>query len=92
MLQYFKYNMLHDWNAMRIIRGSLGILLIIQAIMYRDVPMAILGIVFLLQVLTNTGCCVGGACNISTVPHKTEDEQEEFEIINTPSANANNNK
>lgn len=74
---------LQGWNFMRVIRLLLGIIILIQGIIIKDIPSAILGIVFGGMAAANIGCCSTNACTISPVTpkNKTQIKHEEKNII-----------
>ncbi len=71
---------LAQWNAMRIIRLVLGIVIIVQGIYTNDYAIALLGGLFTLMPLLNIGCCGTNACNTNTQRKINTDSKKE-EII-----------
>lgn len=61
-----------NWNAMRIIRLALGIIIIVQGILNREWIFVALGGSLALMPLLNVGCCAGSACN---TPMKNSDRR-----------------
>ncbi|MDI6402419.1 hypothetical protein QLX67_10470 [Balneolaceae bacterium ANBcel3] len=59
-----------NWHAMRIVVLLSGIFLLIHSMLYGSGATLLLGLFFLLQALTNTGClvgaCYGGQCEINS--------------------------
>jgi hypothetical protein len=53
----------NNWNFMRFIRLGLGIAIIIQAAIVKDVLMAVLGILLTAMAVFNMGCCGTGGCS-----------------------------
>ena len=51
-----------NWNLFRILRLGLGIAIIVQAVMARDMLFAFAGLLFSLMALFNVGCCGNGTC------------------------------
>lgn len=58
-----------DWHLMRWLRLGLGIYLAVQAIQLHDTLAGVIAAFFLIQAITNTGCCGAGSC---AVPTKTK--------------------
>lgn len=58
----------NDWHLMRWIRLALGIYLAVQAVQLHDILAGVIAAFFLIQAITNTGCCGVRSC---TVPAKT---------------------
>lgn len=71
MVNELKDRILMNWNAMRILRGVLSLIIVVQAIIYHDTTLAVFGGVFALMALFNTGCCAGGACQTSAPAKNT---------------------
>lgn len=59
----FIQNLRYNWHLMRIVRFGFGIFAAFQAYETHDPLLALIGGVFFLQGLTNTGCA-GGSCGI----------------------------
>ncbi len=53
-----------NWNFMRFLRLGLGIAVIVQAAMARDVTFVIVGLLFTAMPVFNIGCCGTSGCNI----------------------------
>jgi len=52
-----KQRLVTNWHAMRIFRLGTGTMLIVAGIQNHDLAMGLLGIFFLYQAATDTGCC-----------------------------------
>ncbi|HNE51324.1 MAG TPA: hypothetical protein PKM51_08910 [Chitinophagales bacterium] len=89
MLETFKYNLLNNWNAVRIIRLVLSIIIIVQSVQIHDALFGGLGAFFMYQALSNTGCCGVNGCAPSTMktPANTAEEIEFTEVKNNNHAN-----
>lgn len=74
-METLKYNLLNNWNVIRTVRLALSLIIIVQAVLMKDVLFGIFGSFFLYQALTNTGCCGANACapNIHKATNKTEE-------------------
>ncbi len=57
-----KYSILHNWNLFRLLRLALGIAIIVQGAMGKDILFIIAGALFTLLAIFNAGCCAGGTC------------------------------
>ncbi|MGB4960457.1 MAG: hypothetical protein WBO36_13340 [Saprospiraceae bacterium] len=68
----------NDWHFMRWVRLIIGLYFIWQAVTTRDGFSGFIGSFFLLQAITNTGCCGSGGCHI---PIKKSVENKEAEDI-----------
>lgn len=87
-METFKYNLLHNWNVIRIIRLVLSIVIIVQAVQIHDALFGVLGFFFFYQAITNTGCCGVNGCapNVPT-PHNDPEEISFTEIKNSADGN-----
>lgn len=61
---------LQRWNFMRIIRLVLGIIILIQGIISKEVSTIVLGIVFAAMPVFNIGCCSGNSCPVDPTRSK----------------------
>jgi len=82
MFSSFKYNLLKNWNIIRGIRLAISIFIVVQAIQLHDVLFGFLGCFFLVQALTNTGCCAANGCAPTTNKINNSDEIEFTEVNN----------
>lgn len=57
-----KRMILYNWNLFRALRLILGVAIIVQAAMARDMLFAIAGLLFTVMALFNVGCCGTGTC------------------------------
>jgi hypothetical protein len=67
-----KQVILSNWNFMRFLRLGLGIFIIVQSVIVKDLTMGVLGILFTIMPIFNIGCCGVGGC--ATVPPKRSTE------------------
>ncbi len=66
---------------MRFVRLGLGIAVIIQAIIYKDITMGILGLAFTAMPIFNVGCCGVNGCAVPTKKNVTQ-KNTEYEEVN----------
>jgi hypothetical protein len=81
-----KNTLLTNWNFMRILRLGLSVIILVQAVQMSDPLFGLFGAFFLIQALTNTGCCAAGNCTTDIPASKgnsTAIENVEFEEIKT---------
>lgn len=57
-----KAMLFQNWNWMRALRLIIGITIIIQAIMAKDLVFGFAGVFFSAMALLNLGCCGSGTC------------------------------
>ncbi len=57
-----KQTILTNWTLLRFLRLGLGIAIIIQAVMAKDVLFAVLGLAFTAMPVFNVGCCGTAGC------------------------------
>ena len=60
--------LLSNWNFFRILRVALGVFILVQGVVTRDLLSIIIGSVFAGLAIFNIGCCGAGGCN--TTPNK----------------------
>jgi hypothetical protein len=82
MFDTLKYNLLHNWNIIRIIRLAISIFIVVQSFLLHDVFFGFFGFFFLVQALTNTGCCAVNNCTPTFNKDKHADDVEFTEIKN----------
>ncbi|MEN9449219.1 MAG: hypothetical protein RJA25_2509 [Bacteroidota bacterium] len=90
MIETFKYNLVNNWNIIRMIRLALSVIIIVQSLQIHDALFGALGVFFLYQALTNTGCCGASGCTPTNTfsPKDTPEEVEFTEIKNQKDANS----
>jgi hypothetical protein len=70
-----KQSILHNWNFFRFLRLVIGIAIIVQAVMAKDMMFGLAGVLFTAMPLFNIGCCGTGAC-YTTVKKNTPNTKE----------------
>lgn len=74
--------LLKGWSLMRLMRLALGILFAIQAISFHEAIAGVVSVFFLVQAISNTGCCGAEACVAPRVgQNKNEGPDVTFEEI-----------
>lgn len=72
------------WNIMRVIRLVLGLIILVQGIMARDVMYGFFGVFLSFLALVNVGCCGVGGCSVPSVSSKGSKTKEiEYEEVGT---------
>lgn len=70
-----------NWHLMRWIRLVLGLLFVVQALIFHDTVPLVFSALFLFQAFTNTGCC-GSSCVTPVRSAKITDADEvTYEVI-----------
>lgn len=69
----------NNWNFSRVLRLSLGLIVLVQAIMSKDTMLAFFAALFVAMPIFNVGCCSTGNC--ATTPRKAVTEEVDFEEI-----------
>lgn len=75
---------LQGWNIMRLTRLILGIIILVQGTMTRDIPVAILGFIFGGMAMANIGCCGTNGCAVKpvrTIKTKAKIDHEELDTF-----------
>ena len=76
-----KQTLFYNWNFMRFIRLVLGIFIIVQAVIAKDIPIGLLGILFTAMPLLNIGCCSAGGCSVPTKKSTENIKEVSYEEI-----------
>ena len=71
-----KQTLLSNWNFMRLLRLGMGIAILVQGIILKDVLLAFAGIIFTAMPVFNVGCC--GAAGCATPLKKSHDTTKEI--------------
>lgn len=66
-----KNNILSNWTFMRFLRLGMGVAILVQAVIAKDVLFAFLGLVFTAMPVFNIGCC--GTAGCAAPPKKSQD-------------------
>lgn len=74
--------LLEGWNVMRILRLVLGVAILLQGIVARDVVTIILGTAFGGMALANVGCCGANGCAVNYRKNLNEKEITYEELDN----------
>ena len=69
-----KQSILSNWSFFRFLRLGIGIAILVQAVMARDVLFGIAGLLFTGMAVFNVGCCGMGGCNTTTTATKKTTE------------------
>jgi hypothetical protein len=70
-----KQAILNNWNFIRFVRLVMGVAIIIQAVVVKDVLFSIVGLLLTSMTVFNIGCCGAGAC-YTPVKRNTEPSKE----------------
>ena len=74
--------LLKNWTFLRVLRLAMGIVVIVQAIIIKDILFGIAGIIFTIMALFNQGCCaVNRTCSTPIKNDKIEKEIEYEEVV-----------
>lgn len=75
-----RINLLSGWSLMRWLRLAMGILFAIQAVQFREALAGMVSVFFLVQAITNTGCCGAEGC-VAPKSMQKNDEEVSFEEV-----------
>jgi len=75
-----KQRLLSNWNLVRILRLAMGIAIMLQAFLIRDVPLALAGLLFTALPLFDLGCC-GGACSTPALGNNKKNKEVHYEEV-----------
>ena len=76
-----KQTILHNWNFFRFFRLVIGIAIIVQAVMAKDLMFGIAGLLFTALPLFNIGCCGTGACYTPVKKDRTTKKEISYEEV-----------
>lgn len=79
MIDSWKYNILHGWNWLRVLRAAMAVFIIAEAFKTQDLFFGIFGGFFLLQAALNVGCCGAGACDINQAAQRSKSLNDKTE-------------
>ena len=71
-----KQTILSNWTLMRFLRLAIGIAILVQAVIAKDVLFAFLGLAFTAMPVFNVGCCGTNRCY--TPAKKTTDAKKDI--------------
>ena len=66
-----------NWNFMRVLRLVMGIAIIVQAFVVKEVALGLAGLLFTGMAIFNAGCCGTGVCY--TPPSKNVQPQKDID-------------
>ena len=70
-----------NWNIMRFLRLTIGIAIIIQAIIAKDFMFGFIGLLFSGMALFNIGCCGAGGCYTPTKEQAENKKEISYEEV-----------
>jgi len=70
-----KQVLLSNWNLIRVVRLIMGVAIVVQAIMVKDILFGAMGLLLTALPLFNLGCCTTGYC-APPVPKQVSDDKE----------------
>ncbi|MEO7047517.1 MAG: hypothetical protein ABI091_19615 [Ferruginibacter sp.] len=59
-----KQSILNNWNYIRLLRLVIGIAIMVQGILTKDILFGIAGLLFTAMAVFNAGCCGTAGCNV----------------------------
>lgn len=74
--------LLNNWNIVRFLRLGIGLAIIVQAIIAKDMLFGFAGLLFTGMALFNAACCgVVGACATPTPSKKSDSKEISYEEV-----------
>jgi hypothetical protein len=70
-----------NWNMMRFLRLVIGIAIIVQAFMAKDIMLGLAGIFFTSLPVFNIGCCAGGNCYVPAKKEASKNKEIHYEEV-----------
>jgi cytochrome c oxidase assembly protein Cox11 len=74
---------IQNWNFIRLLRLVLGVAILVQGIIIKDVSTILLGIVFAAMPVFNIGCCGTNGCAVNTKKSNKSYTNIEYEELDT---------
>ena len=71
-----KQSILSNWTLMRFLRLAMGIAILVQAVIAKDIMFAFIGIIFTAMPVFNIGCC--GTAGCASTPKKNQDTTKDI--------------
>lgn len=71
------------WHFVRLLRLVLGVAILVQGILARDVTSMVLGALFVLMAVVNVGCCGAKGCSVSTMSDNITRRRINYEELDT---------
>ena len=68
-----KQTIFNNWNFIRVLRLALGIAIIVQSLIFKDITMVLFGLFFTAMPIFNIGCCGSNAC---AIPDRKKDNND----------------
>ncbi|MER3465140.1 MAG: hypothetical protein C4329_12730 [Chitinophagaceae bacterium] len=72
---------LSNWSVMRGLRLLIGLLVIVQSVMQKDVLLGVLVTFLLLTAIANIGCCDSNGCTVNN-RNRIKEKEIEYEELN----------
>lgn len=76
-----KNTIFSNWNFMRFFRLGLGLAILVQAIMAKDMVFAIVGLLFTALPILNIGCCGSNGCVVSATKREINKKDINYEEV-----------
>ena len=76
-----KQTVFTNWNFMRFLRLGLGIAVLVQAVIARDVLFAFVGLLFTAMPVFNIGCCGTNGCYVPPVKKEENTKDITYEEV-----------
>ena len=70
-----------NWNFMRVLRLGIGITILIQAILAKEVLFGIAGLLFSSMAVLNIGCCSTTGCSVKTKRNSETPKEATYEKV-----------
>ena len=76
-----KHILLKNWNIIRFLRLGIGLAIIVQAIVAKDILFGFAGLLFTSMALFNAACCGVGACTTPSSSKKSTSKEISYEEV-----------
>jgi hypothetical protein len=76
-----KQTILTNWSFIRFLRLGMGIAILVQAVVAKDILFALLGVVFTAMPVFNIGCCGTQGCYASSIKNQDKKKDVTYEEV-----------
>ena len=73
--------LLNNWNIVRFLHLGIGLAIIVQAIIAKDMLFGLAGLLFTGMALFNAACCGVGGCATPTTSKKSDSKEISYEEV-----------
>jgi len=80
-MERMKHTLLSNWTLLRFLRLVMGLAILVQAVMAKDILFAFAGIIFTAMPLFDMGCCGSAGCAAPAPKNKETSKEIIYEEV-----------